>query len=274
MNNKSDDLSGPDNLDNSATASSEQLKAFSEMVSQIAHEINNPLTVITSRSQLLKQTLDFKKPISDENLIQYLDKIQAQSGRIKKIVEAMRMLTSYTAPDKYVERSINSIMHEAYSKVQSNLEENRIEYIFNKNAPERIIRCNPSELVQIFVNLFNNSIEALINTPLPRIEFSYEEDSRAIHFHFSDNGPGISQEIISKIFRPFFTTKAGGATRGLGLSIVRNIARSYGGDIRLEAERGKSFFNISLSKKSIDPKNSSSLKELAKRNLLKLGSEG
>jgi|GEM_PF-6121761 len=229
----------------------QQITEFTTMISHIAHAINNPLTVISTRSQMLKQSLDMQKPVTNENLAQYFDKINQQSDRIKQIVEAMRMLTSHTPSDQYVDCNINSVVEEAYSLVLPSLKENGIEFIFNKNVSAKLIHGKFNELVQVFVNLFNNAKEAVANTPSPRIELNYEEDASHIHLYFNDNGPGVDKGTENKIFDPFFTSRAAGSTRGLGLSMARKIAKQHSGDVTFEPSRGQSCFRVSLVKKLI-----------------------
>ncbi len=225
-----------------------QLKELSEMAASIAHEINNPLTVITARTQLLKQSIKENKVISPETLLQNLEKIYLQSDRIKKIVDGMRVFSRNSVQDNLTVYNIKSIVEEAQSLVSGSMRDNGIEFKFDLSQNEKYVNCKPNELIQVFVNLFNNSIYALSKTVFPKIEVQFIEDETCFHLYFSDNGPGIPQEYESKIFAPFFTTKPVGAGTGLGLSISNKILQSYGGSLTLDRSRGNSCFHIVLSK--------------------------
>lgn len=248
------------------TTKTAQMKEFYELASHIAHEINNPLAVISSRSQMLNQALGLQEPITNERLTYSLEKIYQQTERIKKIIKGMRTLTKHPAEkNKYVDCDLNLLIDMAYEQVQANLLKNGIEFVFSSGQEKRPIRCEPSELVEVFVNLFNNSIEALAATTEPLININFEEDSSHIHLFFSDNGPGVKQSLVHQIFTAFFTTKQGAsAAEGMGLSVARKIARSYGGDITLKTARGSSCFNISLSKEHIGQHSVLNLEEFKK----------
>lgn len=235
----------PDLSDDALTFQVTELK---ELISHVAHEINNPLTVLLTRSQMLKQSLENQKPVTNEMLTQYVNKTHQQSEKIKKIITGMRTLIATPNKTEYVDYDVHMLINEAHALVATILKENKIDFVLNSIQKEKLIKCNPAELVQLFVNLFDNSIQALSETSSPKIEIAFTEDNTYLHFYFIDNGPGIKQEIDGKIFTPFFTTKSASAALGLGLTLSRKIAKSYGGDVVLDASRGRSCFHISLSK--------------------------
>lgn len=225
-----------------------QLKELSEMAASIAHEINNPLTVISARTQMLKQFVKDNKVISNEVLAQNLEKIYQQSDRIKKIVDGMRVYSRNSNQDNRTIYNIKSIVEEAHSLVAGGMRDLGIQFSFNLSHNEKYVNCKPNELIQVFVNLFSNSIYALSKTTFPKIEIQFIEDENDFHLYFSDNGPGVPAEYDTKIFAPFFTTKPVGAGTGLGLSISNKIIQSYGGSLKLDRSRGNSCFHIKLSK--------------------------
>lgn len=227
-----------------------QLKELSEMAASIAHEINNPLTVISARTQLLKQSVKDNKVIPNEVLAQNLEKIYQQSDRIKKIVDGMRVYSRNSNQDNRTVYNIKSLVEEAHSLVAGGMRDLGIEFSFNLSQNEKYLLCKPNELIQVFVNLFNNSIYALSKTTFPKIEIQFSEDENDFHLYFSDNGPGVPLEYDTKIFAPFFTTKPVGAGTGLGLSISNKIIQSYGGSLTLDRSRGNSCFHVKLSKKN------------------------
>jgi len=92
-------------------------------------------------------------------------------------------------------------------------------------------------LEQVFINLFTNAIEALEQQVHPRIEFRVQKDLQRIRFSIKDNGPGISDEILSQIFVPFFTSKENGS--GIGLSISRQIVQAHSGRLFVHTKEGQ-----------------------------------
>lgn len=241
-----------------------QLKELSEMAASVAHEINNPLTVISARTQLLRQSIKDNKVISNEVLAQNLEKIYMQSDRIKKIVDGMRVFSRNSAQDNRTSCNIKSIVEEACSLVMSGVRDRGIEFNFNLTDSEKYINCKPNELIQVFVNLFNNSVYALAKTTSPKIEIQFNEDDKYYHLYFSDNGPGVPPECDTKIFAPFFTTKPVGAGTGLGLSISNKIVQNYGGSLELDRARGNSCFHVKLEKTDEKLQNQSEFKTLIK----------
>lgn len=230
-------------------------KEFTTFVSSFGHAINNPLTVITTRSQMLKLSVDMQKPVTTEMLTQFLEKMEFQSNRIKLIVEAMRTLTKYPTPDEYVDQEVNALVDEAYSQVAEQLREKNIEFVFNNEQKEKWINCKPAEIVQTLVALMTNSIEALALTenPSPHIEINFVQDDKFVHFYVSDNGPGLKDEAKEKMFKPFYTTKtSNGATAGLGLSIGLKVAKSYGGDLVRNPSKPGTCFDLSLLRARVD----------------------
>lgn len=228
-----------------------RIKELLDLASHTAHAINNPLTVVLTRAQMLKQVFDMQKPVTNEMTAVFLDKVTQQTERIKKIVDGMRVLTKTPPPEDHVDYNVGSLVDEAHMSVTDVLNQKGVSFVFNYDQKNRLIRCKPSELIQLFANLFNNSIHALADIESPRIEINMEEDATHIHFYFSDNGSGVKEENEAKIFTAFFTTKSVGANTGLGLNISRKFARSYGGDVEFDRSRGSSCFHISLSKSFI-----------------------
>ncbi|AGH96009.1 sensor histidine kinase [Pseudobdellovibrio exovorus] len=223
-----------------------QLKELGEIAAGIAHEINNPLTVVSARVQMLLQALKEKKTIPADVLEKNLDKVYTQAERIKKIVDGMRVFSRNSNYDERVLYNLKSIVEEAFSLVSGGMRDNGIEFRFNLQSNEKYISCKPTELIQVFVNLFNNSIYALSKTTFPTIDVHFVEDSQNYHIYFKDNGPGVPEDFDTKIFAPFFTTKPVGAGTGLGLSISNRIIQSYGGSLSLDRTHGNSCFYIKL----------------------------
>lgn len=232
-------------------------KEFTELGSCVAHAINNPLTVIATRTQMMQHSYQTKKPVTEEMVTQFLGKVEAQSERIKNIVEILRSLVKYPGVEEYNEININELIGDAYAAVLPQLQEKKIEYNFH-GLENKWVKVKSAEIVQIFTALFVNSIEAFEvgKTESARIEIRFEEDDKNFHFYYTDNGPGIKDENYSKIFKPFFTTKTNnGATSGVGLSIGRKFARSYGGDLLNDsAEKGNCCFHLILPREVIEIK--------------------
>lgn len=229
---------------------SSQVNELVEMSASLAHEINNPLTVILVRSQLMKSQIKEAKSLNSEKITQDLDKIHTQAERIKGLVDGMRSFTKNLSGSQEIICSLHSILHDAQTLVAGSMKEQNIELQIDQIAEEYILSCRPSELVQVFVNLFHNSIYALKGIQQGKIKISFSEDEEHYHFYFSDNGPGVPENLDTKIFNPFFTTKPTGVGPGLGLSISSKILKTYGASIKLDRKQGDSCFHVRLLKDS------------------------
>lgn len=216
---------------------SEKLASLGTLLSGVAHELNNPLSNVSSSAQILAEDLDnldgnFKKDL----LIQILE----QSDRARDIV---RTLLEFSRISEFawqelvlktlVEKTITLIRGQAPSNVEINLD-----------IPADLkITVDKQRMQQVFLNLIKNAIDVIGENG--RIWISCREISRKgrgrreVEILIEDNGPGIPDEIRDKIFDPFFTTKDVGHGSGLGLFIVHDIIEMHGGSIRVETRTGQ-----------------------------------
>jgi signal transduction histidine kinase/ActR/RegA family two-component response regulator len=224
---------------------SEKLATVGTLAAGIAHEINNPLTVVKGFTQRLASRLDTVDP-RDENK-KTLNTINGAIDRIAAIVNGLR---TYARADTDHVESVN--IHKTIGEVLSFIRQ------ITKNADVEIrqdlvvgtpyVRCNFGKIQQVLVNLLNNACDALQARPADRqITISTLSDDKQVTILLSDNGPGIPKAILEKIFDPFFTTKEVGKGTGLGLSISRSIIESFGGSFRVSSKEGEgATFHITL----------------------------
>lgn len=201
----------------------EKLASLGYLSAGVAHEIRNPLNSITLFVQLIKSGID------DPELLEYVDKILKEVDRIDTIVR--KLLDASKRPRfELKEVRIDQLIDQIIESFRPQLDKNRIhvEREFRNIPPP--IQADPTELEQIFVNLFLNSIHEM---PVDgRLKVQLDHDSKEIIIRVSDTGGGIPKEHLVNIFDPFFTTKSKGS--GLGLSVVLRIVKTYGGKIGVE----------------------------------------
>lgn len=224
---------------------SEKMAALGQLISGVAHELNNPLTVVIGYSELLTlagQQLpeSVQRGLSTiqeaaqragkivQNLLTFARKHQATQARVK-----MNELIEHTLALRAYEMSVNDI------EVEKDLAE---------DLPETV--ADPHQLQQVFMNLIVNAEQAMLKAhSRGRLRVQTREKvgylpklpgpTRLIEITFSDDGPGIAPEHLSRIFEPFFTTKDIGEGTGLGLSISHAIIRAHRGRIDVRSELGK-----------------------------------
>jgi signal transduction histidine kinase len=203
----------------------EKLASIGTLAAGVAHEINNPMTVILGFTEhLLEQTEDL--PAVHETL----KVIEEEGLRCKKIVE--NLLTFARAPERIeTAADINQILEKTLAVVKNTLliKKIRLESSFSPKLP--IAAGDPQELQQVFINLINNARDAMKGGGVLKVETKPAPDGKRVAIEFSDTGNGIPREAQTKIFDPFFTTKRTGEGTGLGLSMSHGIITKFGGNI-------------------------------------------
>ncbi|MBI2400976.1 MAG: response regulator, partial [Deltaproteobacteria bacterium] len=204
---------------------SDKLSSLGELVSGVAHELNNPLTGIMCFSELL---LEERLGESAESKLR---KINEASHRCKKIIENLLTFARWKRPEKRyddVNRIIkDSVEFRAYQLSMDNIE---IKLDLSGSVPGTMV--DASQMQQVFLNLINNARDAIREKgPGGRIEISSRLSAGKIVVSVTDTGKGFSEEVANRLFDPFFTTKDVGKGTGLGLSISYGIIHEHGGNI-------------------------------------------
>ena len=210
---------------------SDKLTSIGVLAAGVAHEVNTPLAVISSYSQLLAKQL-----ADDERKSGILDKIAKQTFRASEIVNSL-LNFSRTSSTTYTSTDLNRVVDETLVLIGPQLEKSGVEVHRDCAAELPPIRGNAGKLQQVFLNLLLNARDAMGNGGELKIETSADRGS--VHVRISDTGHGIPLEKISKIFDPFYTTKVAGKGTGLGLSISYGIVREHGGIIEVTSRVGE-----------------------------------
>ncbi|MEE9219345.1 MAG: ATP-binding protein [Acidobacteriota bacterium] len=204
---------------------SEKLSSLGEMISGVAHELNNPLATVMGYAQLLMEA-----PVSGD-IRRMLEAVNSESGRCQKIVQNLLTFARRHPPERRrvdvgaLVRSVTELL-----EYGSRSEGVQVECDVEKDLP--IVLGDPHQLQQVFLNILNNAFQALEAVAgQRRVRISVRREGHGVRLEFSDNGPGIAPEAQSRLFDPFFTTKPTGKGTGLGLSLAFGIVRQHGGTI-------------------------------------------
>lgn len=214
----------------------EKLSVIGEMASVLAHEIRNPLGSIKGFAQYLKEQSAGSKPQDKELTETYLGIIVSESRRIERLTEDL--LVYARQDDLMIEKfDLAGLINEVLSSLSV---PESISII--REIPDRItISSDKNKLRQTLTNLIQNASDATAETG--EIGITAKDQGNSIMLTVSDNGTGIPDNEISKIFKPFFTTKTKGT--GLGLAIVERYVKALGGEITVESASDKgSVFRI------------------------------
>lgn len=206
----------------------ERLVTIGEMSSKVAHEIRNPLNAIQLHLSLLKRKQATGK------VEEFIDVIHEESERLNRYITS---LLQFGRPLVLTLNKINIIeeINSIKKLLTPELNSKEIDFKIRHELSELIITADGDQLREVFINLIKNSIESIDNGGMIHVNIFCRKE--IIFIEFTDNGKGISQEIIDKMFTPFFTTKTHGT--GLGLAIVKKIIEAHHGTITIKSIVGK-----------------------------------
>jgi two-component system NtrC family sensor kinase len=225
-----------------ALRQSEKLAALGSLLAGVAHELNNPLSVILGHSQLLAQTVQGRTA-------ERATKITAAAERCARIVRNFLALARQHPPERQG-AALGEIVGEAVELLAYQLRLSDVEVTLELAADLPVLWADPHQLHQVFVNLIANAHHALSQAPPPRrltIAARHDPSRAAVTIEVADTGPGMPPEVRSRIFEPFFTTKPPGQGTGLGLPLCQGIVEGHGGTIAVESAPGRgTAFRIEL----------------------------
>lgn len=220
------------------TIQAEKLASTGRLAAGFAHEIGNPVTIIQGYLELLKQNT-----FSENDKCDFLNRSLAE---LKRIDSLLFQLMDLASNKKENECSISPVVicDELATTLQSTLSRNNIDVSLDTTNTSLYIFCDPELFRQIMLNLFLNSIDAILAQKSSgsihcAFKSKYLNDTQYVLIQFEDNGIGIENDNIDMIFDPFFTTKPVGEGTGLGLSVVRRIIKSLNGHVEVQSHPSK-----------------------------------
>jgi C4-dicarboxylate-specific signal transduction histidine kinase len=210
---------------------SERLAQLGEMASGIAHEINNPLAIISGYNHFIRKEITHPNARMDK-VLAAIDSTEKTILRITKIISGLRTYARDGSKDPMLITSIQQVIEDTISMTESNLKFNGVDFRTPQDiAPELAVFCRHVQMVQVLVALISNSLDAVKGQNARWIELGVNTIGQNIQLTVTDSGHGISPEIEKRIFEPFFTTKEVGHGTGLGLSISYGIIQDHHGTI-------------------------------------------
>jgi histidine kinase len=231
-----------------------KMATLGEMATGVAHELNQPLSVIKTASSFFVRKIQNKEKIDEEILRVMFGKIDGNVDRAARIITHMRQFAR-KSDLVFGKIQVNSVLEKAFEIFNQQLKVRGIalEWHLDDDLPE--ILGDPDRLEQVFINLMINARDAIeakwesreTGAGDKKITIKTFSGEKAVRITIHDTGTGIPKSIAEKIFEPFFTTKEVGKGTGLGLSISYGIIKDHGGDIEAvsDSDEGTSF-NITL----------------------------
>jgi len=209
---------------------SEKLASIGLLSAGVAHEINTPLTGISSYVQMLQ------KKVTDTHFAQLLEKIEVQTERVSRIIKNLLSFSRNPSDLAFHRVNLKDILQEIISLIDYKLKAMSIALELNL-APVKPIWAQGERLQQVFINIILNALDAMPGGG--RLALDLSETAADALIVISDTGTGIKDQHLPRIFDPFFTTKGIGKGTGLGLSISYAIVKEHEGRIEVSSEAGK-----------------------------------
>jgi len=223
-------------------AHASKLAALGETAAAIAHEIRNPLTVISAYIQLTRQHLP-----SNTKVLGHLDRVEREIQRLNRVAQHLMSYSSRSNP-AWTKVPVNALVEDTLWLIRPRAHAQHVEVMTDYDASSPAVQGDRDQLTQVLLNLLVNACQAMPDGGRIQITTGVkgEGDDAQVTIQIADTGCGIPEEHLPNIFQPFFTTKGKDGT-GLGLAISSRIARDHHGTIDVQSEVGRgSVFLIAL----------------------------
>lgn len=219
----------------------QRLSNVGHMVASVNHELNQPLASIRMLAEITQELLATGQQEEAQANLEVMQKLST------RLVDLTSKLATIPAP-RNLENPLVNIQHavdEAMVALHSRLAQTPCEVV--RRLPDVAVRAAEGPLVRVVVNLLNNALDAMEACPHPQVLIEAHTDQDKLHLTLTDNGPGISDNVLERVFQPFFSTKAAGLGLGLGLALSRDAVRKMDGDLTAgNSPGGGAVFCISL----------------------------
>ena len=220
-----------------------KLASMGEMAAGVAHEINNPLSIISAAAQLMAKFIN-----QPDKLTAYIDEVLKSTHRISRIVLSLKKFSRTSDTHEFESHLFKNIIDEAIILTEAKSKRHNVT-VSVESTSNPMVLCDEVEIEQVIVNLINNSIDAIKDSNDKRwVLLEFDEVANDVMLKITDSGKGIAIETKEKLFDPFYTTKGTGEGTGLGLSITKGILEEHKASISLDESCDNTCFIITFPK--------------------------
>lgn len=222
-----------------------RINELGEMASTLAHELNQPLAAIANYVQgSRKLVARLEGPVAAQ-IGQAMEETTRQSLRAGQIIRHLREFVTHGETERDAE-DIQNLVEEAAALALVGSRELGVRTLFNFNGIASTVQVDRVQIQQVLINLIRNAMEAMRESEVRELQVSiFGDDNGSVVVEVSDTGPGVSEDMSTRLFQPFVSTKAGGM--GIGLSISKRIIESHGGELSMgQNKQGGATFRFTL----------------------------
>jgi C4-dicarboxylate-specific signal transduction histidine kinase len=225
-----------------------RMASLGEMAGGIAHEINNPLSVIQAYMARIRRFLD--QPDGRARILGTLDAVQETILRINRIVTGLNGYARGEEAREAVRPQLaRQIVESTVTLAADRFRKQGVAFEVDLPPETLAFECRPTQIEQVLINLLNNAIDAVEGAPRRIVRLCSEDRGDRLVFEVTDSGPGVPPKVVGRLMQPFFTTKPPGRGTGLGLSISKGIVESHGGRLSYERRDAETRFTVELPKR-------------------------
>lgn len=231
---------------NQQLALSAKMSSLGEMAGNVAHEINNPLTVIMGKAGILLKRFE-THPVNLEKAREDVLKILKTAGKISKIIAGLKSFSRNSEKDPPENTMISKIVEETLDLCQERFKNGEVDLKLELQSDPEIC-CRASQIEQVMLNLLSNAYDAVHGKSGAWVELKVSVEEEWAVITITDCGTGIDPIVVSKMMEPFFTTKQVNKGTGLGLSISKTIVDEHRGSLKYDASFANTRFVLKLPK--------------------------
>lgn len=221
-----------------------KMAALGEMAAGMAHEINNPLAIISGLVRSLKNLIH-KDNVDLATADSKIEKINQTIDRVSKIIRGLRAFSRNAENDPYQKISLKTLIEESLALVTEKFKLHGVDISFIC-ADDLSVDCNPTQIEQVIMNLVNNSYDAINQLSEKWVHVHASHNNGLVTIRVTDSGHGIPLDVLKKIMEPFFTTKPAGQGTGLGLSLSKGLIESHKGTLNYDINSKNTSFVIEI----------------------------
>lgn len=222
-----------------------KMASLGEMAAGVAHEVNNPITIIHGTAALMKRAVA-NGELNSVKITSALERIERTALRISKIIRGLRTFSRSGQNDPFQPTSLSQIFDDTIDLCQERFRNHAIDLRVD-SVPDTLLRCRPTQIAQVLLNLLSNAADAVTSAKEKWIQIKFSTTANQhMRISITDSGPGIPEHVRTRVMEPFFTTKAPGSGTGLGLPISQGILEEHGGSLSIDPDSPHTCFVIEI----------------------------